>query len=179
MEERGEEEGVSESSLAADLETVFFSNMMLLGFDVERENKRHGVRITHDIFRRGNSKATEIVLHFLLSSLNPLKAKEVLQTLSLSLELSLSLSDLQRWITQLQQTRRPSSLCGPSMTSDKPQSFGVLPLISSRSSRRKGRCPQTSFESPRSRRRRARGKDSTAKKERSELTILSSLISDL
>ncbi|XP_070543417.1 HAUS augmin-like complex subunit 6 [Ptychodera flava] len=55
---------------------VFFTNLMLLGFEPAREEAKYRVQFTSDMFKVPNKKAFEVVMHFLFKKLDPVMAKE-------------------------------------------------------------------------------------------------------
>mmetsp|Transcript_21705 Transcript_21705/g.30372 ORF Transcript_21705/g.30372 Transcript_21705/m.30372 type:complete len:719 (+) Transcript_21705:131-2287(+) len=57
-------------------ETAFFTNLLLLGFDVNAEQKKHGIPFTSQMFKTPNSKAMEVVFYFLLIQLDPIKTAQ-------------------------------------------------------------------------------------------------------
>ncbi len=56
------------------LEQTFFSNLILLGFDVALEQKKNGIPFTPDMFRNSNMKGMSVVIYFLLVKLSPKNA---------------------------------------------------------------------------------------------------------
>ena len=64
------------SLTSAHVERAFWINMLMLGFDAELENQKHNITLGSEMFRGPNTKGMEVVMHFLLSLLDP-KCKEV------------------------------------------------------------------------------------------------------
>jgi HAUS augmin-like complex subunit 6 N-terminus len=59
------------------VERIWFSNTLLLGFDVAQNEKKYRIPFSHDMFKNPNVKGMEVVLHFLLSKLYPTRVTEV------------------------------------------------------------------------------------------------------
>jgi hypothetical protein len=64
-------------SKVLSLNQVFFANLLLLGFDVNAEQRKHGVSFHADMFRKPNEKGLFVVLYFLIVRLYPKSSKEV------------------------------------------------------------------------------------------------------
>eukprot|EP00111_Clytia_hemisphaerica_P005220 TCONS_00015051-protein len=59
-----------------DIREITFSNLLLLGFDVEEKEAQYRIPFTRDMFSVPNRKAMEVVFHFLFCKLNADSAKE-------------------------------------------------------------------------------------------------------
>jgi hypothetical protein len=66
-----------QSSSHTSFEDLFFRNLLLLGFDRDQAEKKHGVPLGKDMFHGCNVKAMEIVFHFLFSHISPDATKDV------------------------------------------------------------------------------------------------------
>lgn len=53
------------------IESAFYSNLILLGINVDAIEKKYGCRISPTMFHGPNSKGMEIVLYFLLTKAVP------------------------------------------------------------------------------------------------------------
>lgn len=62
------------------VERIWYTNTLLLGFDVAQNEKKHRIGFSADMFRNPNVKGMEVVLHFLLSQLFPTRVNEVCTT---------------------------------------------------------------------------------------------------
>ncbi|XP_022109973.1 uncharacterized protein LOC110989705 [Acanthaster planci] len=62
-----------QSLLPDSLETreIFFTNLLLLGFEPAEAERRHTIPFNRDMFALPNKKAFEVVMHFLFERLNP------------------------------------------------------------------------------------------------------------
>ncbi|XP_077994466.1 HAUS augmin-like complex subunit 6 [Glandiceps talaboti] len=69
-------DGRSYGSVRRAAREVFFTNLMLLGFQPAREEAKNRTPFTSDMFAVPNKKAFEVVMYFLLQRLNPSMAKE-------------------------------------------------------------------------------------------------------
>ncbi|XP_033123992.1 mucin-17-like [Anneissia japonica] len=56
--------------------SIFFSNILLLGFEPGAMEAKYSIPFTKDMFAMPNKKAFEVVMYFLLTRLNPALAKE-------------------------------------------------------------------------------------------------------
>jgi hypothetical protein len=59
------------------MEKVFFNNLLLLGFDVQQNEKKYKIAFHHEMFRNPNVKGMEVVLHYLLNQMYPERMSEV------------------------------------------------------------------------------------------------------
>nr|XP_006814144.1 PREDICTED: uncharacterized protein LOC100366745 [Saccoglossus kowalevskii] len=55
---------------------LFFNNLLLLGFEATREEAKHRIPFTSEMFALPNKKGFEVVTHFLFEKLNPAMAAE-------------------------------------------------------------------------------------------------------
>ncbi|XP_033634752.1 uncharacterized protein LOC117296020 isoform X2 [Asterias rubens] len=55
---------------------IFFTNLLLLGFEPQEAERRHKIPFNRDMFALPNKKAFEVVMHFLFDRLNPAMAHE-------------------------------------------------------------------------------------------------------
>ena len=57
---------------------LFWNNLLLLGFDVIKENDKHKIQFSKDLFKvSGNLKAMEVIIYFLLYKIDPVSTKNV------------------------------------------------------------------------------------------------------
>jgi len=64
--------------MAVKVEDLFYNNLLLLGFDRETIKSNYGIEVNKNTFSgQGNTKAMEVVLHFLFSKISPTATKEV------------------------------------------------------------------------------------------------------
>jgi hypothetical protein len=61
------------------MESLYFRNLLLLGFDVEANTAKHGIQFFPEMFRTANVKGMEVIFYFLLQKLNPNQTKEVIK----------------------------------------------------------------------------------------------------
>lgn len=59
------------------MERLWFSNTLLLGFDVAQNEKKYRISFSFDMFKNPNVKGMEVIIHFLLSQLFPKRMSEV------------------------------------------------------------------------------------------------------
>jgi hypothetical protein len=59
------------------VERMWFTNTLLLGFDVSQSEKKYRMGFSFDMFRNPNVKGMEVILHFLLVQLFPTRINEV------------------------------------------------------------------------------------------------------
>ncbi len=59
-------------------EGAFFTNLLLLGFDVLNNEKKHNIQFHPQMFATSNVKGMQVVLHFLFKRLSPDKAEKVM-----------------------------------------------------------------------------------------------------
>ena len=59
------------------VEKMFFSNLLLLGFDTQQNELKYKIPFSHDMFKNPNVKGMEVIIHFLLEHLYPARMKEV------------------------------------------------------------------------------------------------------
>lgn len=52
-------------------ENLWWTNVLLLGFDPISAEKLHGTSFSAEMFQRPNTKGMEIIMHFLFSTLVP------------------------------------------------------------------------------------------------------------
>eukprot|EP00898_Chlorokybus_atmophyticus_P003291 jgi/Chlat1/3963/Chrsp26S04039 len=62
-----------------ELESAMMSNLLLLGLEPEQVKARYGVELHERMFRVSNIKAMEIVVHFLLTKLDPEQSKKIVR----------------------------------------------------------------------------------------------------
>eukprot|EP00899_Mesostigma_viride_P010099 jgi/Mesvir1/19090/Mv12842-RA.2 len=63
----------------AEIESVMFSNLLLLGFDPSAASTKHGAEFFPGMFRVSNQKGMEVIMQFLYSRLRPEESKKALQ----------------------------------------------------------------------------------------------------
>ncbi len=59
------------------VDQVFFTNILLLGFDPTTESKKHSIAFVPEMFKSPNVKGMEVISYFLFGKLNPKETKEV------------------------------------------------------------------------------------------------------
>ncbi|XP_022252812.1 uncharacterized protein LOC106468735 [Limulus polyphemus] len=59
---------------------VFFTNLLLLGFDPVGMEKKHKISFKRDMFQLPNMRAFQVVSHFLFTKLDPQTSKDVFRT---------------------------------------------------------------------------------------------------
>ncbi|XP_019625398.1 PREDICTED: uncharacterized protein LOC109470768 [Branchiostoma belcheri] len=59
-----------------DMREMFFTNLLLLGFDPNSMEAKHKIPFSRDMFALPNKKAFEVVTHYLFNRLDPVMARE-------------------------------------------------------------------------------------------------------
>ena len=72
-----EEHAAQAPSNACDIQDMFFTNILLLGFDVEKNEQRHQIKFSADMFDKSNVRGMEVTMYFLFHRLSPSRAKEL------------------------------------------------------------------------------------------------------
>jgi hypothetical protein len=57
-----------------DVKEIWFTNMLLLGFNPEKEEKKHKISFNKDMFKTSHKLGMEVVLHYLFTQLDPQQA---------------------------------------------------------------------------------------------------------
>ncbi len=64
----------SGEGLSLEVETIFFTNLMLLGFEPNKYEKKYRIVFNKNMFKTANTKGMEVIFHFLFQRLDPKKA---------------------------------------------------------------------------------------------------------
>jgi hypothetical protein len=62
------------------MESVFWDNVTLLGFDVKENESKHKTKFNEEMFKKPNPSGLFVLLYFLFSKLNPKKCKNLFNT---------------------------------------------------------------------------------------------------
>ncbi|XP_076348233.1 HAUS augmin-like complex subunit 6 [Tachypleus tridentatus] len=68
------------TSSSSSRNQVFFTNLLLLGFDPVGMEKKHKICFKRDMFQLPNIRAFQVVSHFLFTKLDPQTSKDVFRT---------------------------------------------------------------------------------------------------
>jgi hypothetical protein len=68
--------GVFDDDQALEKDNLWFTNLLLLGFDPINLEKKHRIVFNKDMFKNANVQGMEIVFHFLFNRLDPKKTEK-------------------------------------------------------------------------------------------------------